>query len=316
MSFPWRLLFERLLTEFLRCHAFTHVDARCSELESDLLSCRVAELQRISTEACEQDERTTTESKGSKCSILVPCGAGGVEAAGPIEPARFALSTAPEGEPWTMSLNFFHCFTAGADVQLFVDVVDVVADGVDADFQGFRNGFVALSAEEEVEHRPLSDGKRFHLRQDWCGTVEDLDHLACNGRRHGRAAVHQFLNGFQDFRRRRLFQDVADGAGFQAMENFVGVLIHGDDHQQQRGAELFQTAGTVDSGHAGQLQIHQDDIRLIDREFLDGVLARRVSAEALKAVRVVENGPQSLSDLEVVFDDGNLDAHGLMRAKR
>ena len=141
--------------------------------------------------------------------------------------------------------------------------------------------------------------------------LKGLHNFPGDGGGHGRSAIHQFADAFDDFRRGRFFEQIRRGPGFEALENAVGILMHGQDHQEKFGAAFLEAAHALDAAHPGQAQVHEHHVRLLERQFLQGLLRRTVRAQATETWRPVQNSFQRLARACVVFNNGNLDAHSV-----
>lgn len=167
-------------------------------------------------------------------------------------------------EPKLAPPQFIDDLAAGADMQLFVNVMDVIADGVDADAQLLGDVFVAVASEEPPQNALLGDRQILQRRGSRLHVLKGLHNFSCDSWRHGRATVHKFPDVFEDFRWGRLLEDVAAGSSLEALKNLVGVLVHSEDHQQKLWATFLEAANAVDAAHTRETQVHQHDVSLLN----------------------------------------------------
>ena len=90
------------------------------------------------------------------------------------------------------------------------------------------------------------------------------------------------LDGFQDFRRRQVLDQVAVGAGFQRLEHPPAVLFDGEHDDLQLRQAFLEPANALDAGHPRQIDIHQDDIGRLARNLPRRFLSRRANVSARK----------------------------------
>jgi hypothetical protein len=212
---------------------------------------------------------------------------------------------------------FQNSFGAVVDVEFFVDVADVNADGAYADAEVVTNFFVKKATGEltqdflftlgKICRRRLLSGRKVVLR-----VLENLDNLACNLAGHRRAALVQFVNGFQEFVWRRFLDDVTAGTGGKGLENAVMVLEHGQHHDLKIWQISFKATDAFDAGHAGQLNVHQDHIRGATGNGSQGFFGGTAGGHASKPRRAVDQDLQRLARVSGIFDDSNLDGFGLV----
>jgi len=90
-------------------------------------------------------------------------------------------------------------------MQLLIDVVDMCPDRFKAYEKLVGDFFVTIAFCQEIEHFTFSSGEIFHFRILLRNGPESFDHLAGDGRRHGRAAMVQIDNGIGDLAGRAVF---------------------------------------------------------------------------------------------------------------
>ena len=77
------------------------------------------------------------------------------------------------------------------------------------------------------------------------------------------------------------------------------------------GMSSAQMAGAFDAGHPGQVDVHQDHLRLPRRKLDQRFLAGADGTDALESGTEFKDAPQAFPDAAVVLDDSDFD-HGLV----
>lgn len=117
----------------------------------------------------------------------------------------------------------------GVDVQFLVDVLDVRADGVQADAQIGSAFLIGAAAGEKLEDFVLLGGEGGQIFRGLAR--EFLDDLAGDAAAHRRPALLDLPNGASDVRGLVPLQQVADRAGPEGIEDQV-VIVEGRQHQE------------------------------------------------------------------------------------
>jgi hypothetical protein len=102
---------------------------------------------------------------------------------------------------WTSPHSLGDSLGAGMDVELFVDLLDVVCDRIDADEELFRNLAIRLPLNNLIEDFIFALGQRIVV----VGLTKQGDDFASDTCRHGRAPVVDVLDGLYDFCWGRIF---------------------------------------------------------------------------------------------------------------
>jgi len=76
---------------------------------------------------------------------------------------------------------------------------------------------------------------------------------------------------------------------------------------------MLQLPDTLHAVHAGQIDVHQHDIRTNLGQILQCILGIGILAQTAKAIRRLSTRAKGRTQLVVVFDDGNGDGHGSMQ---
>ena len=136
-----------------------------------------------------------------------------------------------------------------------------------------------------------------------------VDDLAGDLHGHGRAAGVDLFDGLEDFGGGHVLKQVAAGAVAQRIKDQIAVLV-GRQHQHlDLGQPLFEAGDTLDAAHAGQVDVHQHDVRLLGGNSLQGLLAIPVRTDAAKRRRTAQQLRQALAGAPAIFDDGDFDRH-------
>ena len=129
-------------------------------------------------------------------------------------------------------------------------------------------------------------------------------------RTHGRAAGLDFGDGTEDFGDAGVFQNIADGSGLERMEDAVVFAVDGDDDDLRGGQKLVEAAGGLDAGDAGQVEVHENDVRSERREFCVGGFTAGAAGDAFQVRGPRDDTAQRGGELRIVFDEGNADGNG------
>jgi hypothetical protein len=86
-------------------------------------------------------------------------------------------------------------------------------------------------------------------------------------------------------------------------------LIDGQDQYLDRGAKLLEPACTVHAGHAGQMNVHQNNVRQEPRDQLDGILRRVAGADAMITRSRVQVIFELGAETAIIFNNGNVNQH-------
>src|SRR5438093_9346054 len=116
----------------------------------------------------------------------------------------------------------------GMDVELFVDAADVIADGIDAYAELAGGALVAVALHEQLEEAHFLRRELLVQFLRRAGLLEQGDDFARDLGRHGGAAVMCLANGFQQFCRRRLLQQIPAGA---VADRFKDLVLLGVDRE-------------------------------------------------------------------------------------
>ena len=116
--------------------------------------------------------------------------------------------------------------------------------------------------------------------------------------------------GSQQFGGRGALEQIAAGPGGQRIEDVLCVFIDREHDDLELRGGLFEAADAFDTVHAGQVDVHEDHLRLAGRDVRQGVLGVGVLAEATEALGPVDQTAQRVAHLVVVFDNAHGDRHG------
>lgn len=133
-------------------------------------------------------------------------------------------------------------------MQFVINAPQMAADGVESQIQGGGDFLVAAALGQQFNHVALAPGKIVKRRGFAVDGAEVLDDDAGDASRHGRGPGVDFLNGFQNARRRRALERVAAGPGEEELENQFGVLVHCQHKDLQFGHDRFSFAHALDAG--------------------------------------------------------------------
>src|ERR1700733_12423254 len=133
-------------------------------------------------------------------------------------------------------------FGSGADVQLFVDMLQMSVHGGNADGQTFADFLARITLAKLLQNLFLA------LRENLVpglttGTLTKRFHdPAGDLAAHGGATQLDFLNGAQDVSRVGPLEQVAAGAGLKRPENALVILIDGQNKDARRRTNVLQMA--------------------------------------------------------------------------
>ena len=114
-----------------------------------------------------------------------------------------------------------------------------------------------------------------------------------------------FANGFEQFGAFRALEEVAVCACGQGTEDIFCIFINCEHDDLKFGNELFQLADAFDAVDAREIDVHKDNFGTDPGNLLDGFFGGAVVAEALEAISAVQDAGERVSQLLVVFDDGD-----------
>jgi hypothetical protein len=117
----------------------------------------------------------------------------------------------------------------------------------------------------------------------------------------------QFRNGFEQFVGRSLLEQVTGGAGGQRLKNPVVILQDGQHHDLEFGLPEFQLADALDARHAGQLNVHEHDIRLQSWQARQRFFGRAKGRDTGALLRMVDQQTESCSHLVIIFHQCDTD---------
>ena len=100
----------------------------------------------------------------------------------------------------------------GMHVQFLVDATDVVSDGIDAYMQAIGSRLVAVTFCQHSQEPDLVRRKIMDDFPGWRRLLKELHYFARYLRRHRRAALMEFSDGFEQLGRRRPLQEVPDSS--------------------------------------------------------------------------------------------------------
>lgn len=126
---------------------------------------------------------------------------------------------------------------ATAHMEFLIDVADVGADGFDAELELVGDFLVEMALSKEMED--LLFARRELLSKPLGGAavlgLEGFDHETGYLGGHGGSAMMEIGDGFEQFRRGCLFEQIARGAGSQGLEDPIMILKDGEHHDLSRG---------------------------------------------------------------------------------
>ena len=196
------------------------------------------------------------------------------------------------------------------NLELLVNSSDVRAHRVESDPETVGDFLDQKSLGKPAQNLLLTRRKVCRLA-GWRGTTKRLDDLARDLAAHGCAARMHVANGFQQFRRRRSFEQITRGSGGKRLENLFRILID-REHDDVGGERLrLELPDTLHATHAGKVDVHEHDIRLHRRQLVQRFLRARVTAEAAEIPRASQDANQRVPDARIIFHDRYRDAHSM-----
>src|SRR5581483_4628094 len=116
---------------------------------------------------------------------------------------------------------------AGLDVELFVNGVEVGADGAEGDAEAVGNFLVEKTLGKQGEDFLFALGEFLDVGFRFLDVLEMADDLAGDLHGHGRTAGVNLLDGSGELSGRDVFEQVAAGAGAERFEDEIAVLVGG-----------------------------------------------------------------------------------------
>lgn len=205
---------------------------------------------------------------------------------------------------------FGHGLGTRANVKFFVDASDVGVDGGDADIEAIGDFLVEVTAGEQFEDFLFARGQLVVAGGGGGGGLaERLDDFTGDVAGHGRASAVHVFEGREEFLSRSLFQQVASGTGGEGAVDVIGVLVDGEHDELGVGKCGFEAFDSFDSAHAGQIDVHEDDVGLFIGQEANGAFGVTPFAGEAEARGTRDPSRQDFACLGVVLDDGDCDGH-------
>jgi hypothetical protein len=195
------------------------------------------------------------------------------------------------------------------DLEDFVDIFNVVAHRFDGDKIFFAYQPIAHSGYDGFEDLLLS-----RVKLGFCfvgggphSGAEELQSSGGNTRRHGGSTAMDFRDSVEDFDGGRLFQDISFGACLDSAEQLVIVFeysLHDDMDFRKIG---FDEGGGLNTIYAGQIDIHEYDVRVGMSDFEKEVCGIFIDAGAGEAWCAVDQLIISIAKEVIIFEDAYFD---------
>lgn len=202
------------------------------------------------------------------------------------------------------------------DVELFVDMAQVAADRFDADSESVRDFFVEAAFRQMFEHLQFAFRELLGFVFLWSQSMEILDHFSCDMGGHWRSALVRFLDRLEEFVRGGPLDDVTTCPIGERLENQIHILIH-REHQELAPWQLrLKPAHTFDAAHLGQVNIHQDDIRLLTWNKAQSIFSAAMLSAAFKPLNSAKQDRQAFANALIIFNNGNFDRHDAFDGRR
>src|SRR6185437_10937267 len=84
------------------------------------------------------------------------------------------------------------------------------------------------------------------------------------------------------------------------------VLVDGEHQYGKMRDKVLQLPDAFRAQHAGEVDVHQHNVRAVGRNAVQGGLAIGIGGLTMETRRTVEHGGQVSAQMRVVFDQGNL----------
>ena len=133
---------------------------------------------------------------------------------------------------------------------------------------------------------------------------------------HRRTATMNFENGFEQFGAFGALEEVTVCARGQRAEDIFGIFVNREHDDLKFGNELLQLANAFDAVDAREIDVHQDNLRADFGNFFNGFFGSAVMAEAFEAIGAIQHAGEGVSQLLVIFDDGDGYGHDEERVLR
>ncbi len=202
-----------------------------------------------------------------------------------------------------------HCLGAGANVEFFVNSVEVRANGLNADEQLIGNFLVPIAFRKEGEDFFFTACEVLILTLGSSHSVKRLHDLPRDTCGHRGAAPIHLVDRFEKFCRRRSLQEVSVRARRQRIEDRIAVFVDGKHESLSGRAKFPELSHTVDAGHLREVDIHQDNVWPDSGKIPERILGVLVLAHTAKSIRSVDDDGKTLSYTVIVLDNRHFDGH-------
>jgi hypothetical protein len=120
---------------------------------------------------------------------------------------------------------------------------------------------------------------------------------------NGGSAALDVVDGFEQHGRRARLDEIPVCAGFERTEDALAVFVNREHHDLRLGQDLLELSDAFDAVHAGQIDVHEDDLGFVFGEVFEGGFGAVVMAQAAKALGAVQHAGEGATQLVIVFDD-------------
>lgn len=188
-----------------------------------------------------------------------------------------------------VTVKFHGGFGAAADMELDIDVLEVLADGLDGDVELVGDLLVDEALRDDAHHFLFALGQVFGRFASGFVATERLDDKAGDMAGHGCPAGIHLLDGAQEIDRGCALEQKAAGPIFQRTEDQVAVVINGEHDDVHSGQELLQSCHALDPGHAREIDVHQHNIGQVPGQVGQGALGVGPGTRAAETWSLVDD---------------------------
>src|ERR1700722_1664406 len=135
--------------------------------------------------------------------------------------------------------------------------------------------------------------------------TEMLHHFPRNMGGYGGAPGRYVTHRVKQLTRRAGFEQIAISPRLEGHKNALAVLVNRDHDNLERWAEPLELGHTLNAGHAGQFDIHEDNIGVLRWDALHCFLAGSKSSDAFEIRSRTQNLHQLIAQLWISFHYGH-----------
>jgi hypothetical protein len=205
--------------------------------------------------------------------------------------------------------EFYDRFGPRADVQFFINMLKMGADSVHANGEPVGNFLAGIAFGEVLENFLLAPGEVLNFRGVAGVGAEGLNDAPGDLAAHGSTALFHFLDGLKDVGGIGALQEITARPGLEGAEDALIVFINCKDEDLNGRTKFLKTAGTVQTGHVRQMDVHENDIWQQAGDLLESFLGTAAGADTAVSRGFVHITREGGAEIPIVFNDGNRGQH-------